>query len=181
MIKSRVARFTCACLALFAASAFAQNSVISGDVKGVDGRAARNAQVRIQPARAQVAPTIVKTDSRGHFVANNIAPGAYNISAVGVGGVTSPVQALKVQANKPVTIAFDLRNSGGKSASNGKKKTKFVWMPDQTGSHLGGHWVEVDEDASVVPTAQHLNSANGNAVRDVQSRESNVREGGSGR
>ena len=163
-----------------AVSTFAQS--IQGEVTGVDGRAAKGAEVRIQPARAQVAPIVVKTDIRGHFVANNVTPGAYNISAQGAGGVTSPVQAIKVQANKPVTIAFDLRNNGGaKTAANGKKKTKFVWVPDQTGSHLGGHYIEVDENASGVPSAQHVNSASGKTIRDIQSRETNVRDGGGGR
>src|SRR3954453_9781777 len=165
---------------LLAGSASAE--VIQGDVTGVDGRAAQGAQGRIQSARGQQTPIVVKADSRGHFVANNVAPGPYNISAVGAGGVSSPVQAIKVQGNKPIPIAFDLRNTGGaKTAANGKKKTKFVWMPDQTGSHLGGHWVEVDENASGVPSAQHVNSASGNTIRDVQTRETNVRDGGGGR
>ena len=174
-------RYAFSVLALFATSAFAQTSIIQGSVTGVDGRAAQRAQVRLQSARGQQAPIIVKADSRGHFVANNIAPGPYNVSAVGAGGVTSPVQAIKVQPNKPVTIAFDIRNNGGaKTASGGKKKTKFVWMPDQTGSHLGGHWVEVDENATGAgPTAQHVNGANGNAIRDLQSKE--VNPNGSGR
>jgi hypothetical protein len=181
MSNLALVRRTVASLALFAASAFAQTSVIQGDVKGVDGRAAKGAEVRIQPTRGQLAPIIAKTDAGGRFVANNIAAGAYNILAV-ANGVSSPVQAVRVQASKPLIIAFDLRQqAGGKTAAKGKKKTKFVWMPDQTGSHLGGHWVEVDEEASGVPSAQHVNSANGNAVRDLQSREANVREGGSGR
>jgi hypothetical protein len=180
MIKTRIARFTFASLALFAASAFAQTSVIQGDVTGVDGRAAKGAQVHIQPARGQLAPIVVKADMRGHFVASNVAPGPYNISAHGAGGVASPVQAIKVQPNKPITIAFDLRNTSGgnNTAAKGKRKTRFVWVPDQTGSHIGGHWIEVDDNTSVVPSAQHLNSANGNAVRDLQSRETNVRDGG---
>lgn len=179
MTKSRVFRFTFSALALFTASAFAQTSIIQGNVTGVDGRAAQGAQVRIQPARGQLTPIVVKADSRGRFVANNVAPGPYNISAIGAGGVSSPVQAVKVQPNKPLTIAFDLRNNGGaKTAAGGKKKTKFVWMPDQTGSHLGGHWVEVDENATGAgPTAQHLNHANGNAVRDLQSKEVNPASG----
>ena len=160
-------------------SVFAQASIIQGDVKGVDGRAAQRAEVRIQPARGQLAPTIVKTDMRGHFVANNVAPGPYNISAVGPGGVTSPVQAIKVQANKPITIAFDLRNNGGaKTAAKGKKKTRFVWVPDQTGSHLGGHWIEVDDNASAPPSAQHVNGVSTGSVRDLQSHEVNSRDGG---
>lgn len=182
MIKSLIARFSIVSLALFAASAFAQNSVVQGDVTGVDGRPAKGAEVRIQPARGQLAPTIVKADARGHFVANNVAAGPYNVSAVGAGGVSSPVQAIKIQGNKPVTIAFDLRNNGGAktAAKGGKKKTKFVWMPDQTGSHLGGHWVEVEDNASAPPSAQHLNSANGNAIRNLQSHETNSTDVGGG-
>jgi hypothetical protein len=149
-------------------------------VTGVDGRAAQRAEVRIQPARAQVAPLIVKTDGRGHFVANNIAPGAYNISAIGAGGVASPVQAIKIQPNKPVTIAFDLRNSGGaKTAAKGKKKTKFVWMPDQTGSHLGGHWVEVDDNAAAPPSAQHVEGMSTQAMEHVQNSGFERSSGGS--
>ena len=169
-----------ACLLVCASSALAQ-TVVQGDVTGVDGRAAQGAQVRIQSARGQQTPIVVKTDSRGRFVANNVSPGPYNISAVGAGGVSSPVQAIKVQGNKPITIAFDLRNNGGaKTAATGKKKTKFVWVPDQTGSHLGGHWIEVDENASGVPSAQHINSATGKTIRDLQSRETNVSSGGGG-
>ena len=168
-------------LLLCAANSLAQ-SIIQGQVTGVDGRGAQGAQVRIQSARGQQSPILVKADARGHFVANNVAAGPYNISAVGAGGVSSTVQAIKVQGNKPITVAFDLRNNGGaKTAGNGKKKTKFVYVPDQTGSHLGGHWIEVDENASGVPSAQHVNSASGNTIRDIQTRETNVRDGGGGR
>lgn len=172
-MNSRIAQFTFASLALFATSAFAQSSVVQGDVTGVDGRAAKGAEVRLQPARAQLPPIVVKADARGRFVANNVPAGAYNILAVGPGGVRSPVQAIKVQANKPLIVAFDLRNTAGaKVTAKGKKKTKFVWVPDETGSHLGGHYVEVDDDAdtaTVERSEQHVDKANGNALRRIQS------------
>jgi hypothetical protein len=182
MVAALMTKFVLLALAsllLCGANAVAQ-SVIQGQVTGVDGRGAQGAQVRIQSARGQQSPIVVKTDSRGHFVANNVAAGPYNISAVGAGGVSSPIQAIKVQPNKPITVAFDLRNNGGaKTAAGGKKKTKFVWMPDQTGSHLGGHWVEVDENATGVPSAQHVNSATGKALHDTQGQDTSVKGPGS--
>jgi len=49
-------------------------------------------------------------------------------------------------------LNFDLKPGSTSQASGSAKKTKhMVWMPPRTGTHLGGRWVEVDDNGSGQP------------------------------
>ncbi len=157
-------------------SAFAQ-STVQGDVKGVDGRAAQCAQVRLERQDKKVQPIVVSTDFKGRFLANNVPEGLYKLIATVAGGVQSPAQLIRARANQPAMVSFDLRGPSNTANLHGKKKKKFVWMPEQTGSHIGGHYVEVDEDAPTAPSALNLQKGSGDAVRQYQDR-TNIKEGG---
>ncbi|MDQ6809157.1 MAG: carboxypeptidase-like regulatory domain-containing protein [Verrucomicrobiota bacterium] len=163
--------------ALVATSGVAQ-STVQGDVKGVDGRTAQHARVRLEPVKKGGKAIEVTADGRGRFVANNIADGAYNVTATVAGGVQSPTQMIQARSGHPVMMTFDLRPTGKAAATGGKKKKKFVWMPSETGSHLGGHYVEVDESAGIEPNAQNLHKANSNALRQFQDMSPNPSGGG---
>jgi hypothetical protein len=49
-------------------------------------------------------------------------------------------------------LNFELKNGSNAPATaqqSGKKKTHMVYMPSQTGSNLGGRWIEVDDQTDI--------------------------------
>lgn len=171
----------CALASAFVATSGVAQSTVQGDVKGVDGRTAQHARVRLEPAKKGGKAIEVTSDGRGRFVANNIEDGAYNVTATVAGGVQSSTQMIQARSGHPVMMTFDLRPTGKAAATGGKKKKKtYVWMPSETGSHLGGHYVEVDDNAGIEPNAQNLNRANANALRQFQDMPHNPSAGSGG-
>jgi hypothetical protein len=176
--SSAIFAFTISAPLLFAAVVCGQTSSIEGDVKGVDGRAARAAEVRIERQDRKAAPRLVTTDARGRFVANSLPAAAYNVSARVAGGITSPVQPITLHADRPVMLRFDLREpAGGKKTTGLKKKKKYVWVPAETGTHLGGRYVEVDDDSDTVPGALNVEKGSSNMLRRIQSNGTNNPKG----
>jgi uncharacterized GH25 family protein len=105
---------------LFATSAFAQKSTIEGNAADANGRPLQNAQVRIQQEQSKAAPTVVKTDSKGHFVASGLGVGTYNV-AVLVGGETKWSAAhVKTQANQIVQLDLSGKQIAVKTKTNGR-------------------------------------------------------------
>jgi hypothetical protein len=46
----------------------------------------------------------------------------------------------------------------------------MVWVPAETGSHLGGYWVKVDESAQPAPGTSNVQRANAEQLqREAQS------------
>jgi len=159
-LKSFCVSLTFASTFLFLNTAFGQKATLQADVIGVDGRPSKSAQVRIERQDKKAAPVIVAADKRGHLVAMNLEAGTYKLTATVEGGIKSS-QTVKVQANKPATIAFDLSKS---SAVTSKKKKKYIWVPSETGSNLGGRWVETGEDANSTSSGQNVDKMSGEAM-----------------
>jgi hypothetical protein len=58
-------------------------------------------------------------------------------------------------------LNFDLMPVSAAQASAEQKKGKHVvWVPSNTGSHIGGRWVEVDDSAKTDPGALNVQRAN---------------------
>jgi len=61
----------------------------------------------------------------------------------------------------------------------------MVWVPSNTGSHIGGRWVEVDDNGSADSGALNVKKGSAEALQQEQMRNSggpqNVPGGGSGR
>jgi hypothetical protein len=166
MITRTSAVLSAICASLLVVSvALGQTATLQGDVKGVDGRAAKGAEVRIERQDKKGQPVVVKTDSRGRFAVNSVAEGSYTMTAVVAGGLTSPAQAVKARKDRPVIVNFDLR--GPVKDANGKPKKQYVWMPDETGSHLGGRYVEVDQ-ANDAPNTPNSKKATGKVLQRIQ-------------
>src|SRR6184192_3120093 len=119
---------------------------IEGTVRGSDGKALKDAEVRVEGKDKKVATT--KTDARGHYSYARLSPGVYKVSVVLGGAVQSSVNVKTAPNNSK--IDFDL-----KPASANKVK-HYVWVPARTGSHMGSGWVEVDDGGNAAPGA--LNS-----------------------
>ncbi|HZS16558.1 MAG TPA: carboxypeptidase-like regulatory domain-containing protein, partial [Candidatus Udaeobacter sp.] len=74
-------------LVLSVATAWAGPSTIQGVVKDAKGQAIRGADVRIESRDGKKLFQTVKTDGRGHYLSNALAPGMYRVSLVVNGAV----------------------------------------------------------------------------------------------
>jgi hypothetical protein len=155
------------CLLLSVASAFAGTPAIEGTVKDAKGHPVKGADVKIE-ARTGTFSKTVKTDARGHYILDNMTLGVYyKVTLVVNGTVKASILNATPRKSKPATLNFDLKTA--KVAP----KTHMVWVPAQTGTHIGtGQWVEVDENGKVVNDNPNVQTLRGNAVRQMM--QSNV-------
>ena len=55
----------------------------------------------------------------------------------------------KTKADQPTQLNFDLKPVAASQAAAGAKTGKHkVWVPNNTGTHIGGRWVEVPDGAA---------------------------------
>jgi hypothetical protein len=150
-------RFIAFCLLLWVSSGLAwAGGALQGTVKAPDGRPIKNAQVRIEAKGGKFAKTIT-TDAKGYYFCDGLTANTdYNVTLVVNGSVKATILNTRTQAGKPTALNFDLHQAKGTS------KKHMVWVPTETGTHIGaanGHWLEVDENGHVV------NNANSDVVR----------------
>src|SRR4051812_45429833 len=108
---------------LLLTSAFGQKATLEADIKGIDGRPARTAELKIERQDKKVAPMVAKANWRGHLVLTDLEMGTYNLTATVEGGVHSS-QTVKITASKNL-VAFDLSKS---AAAAKKTHRRFVWV-----------------------------------------------------
>ena len=149
---------------LMLAAAFGQKATIEADIKGVDGRPSKGAEVRLERIDKKSVPLILKTDARGHLVANNLEAGTYKVTATVEGGVSSS-QTVKAKANKSL-VAFNMSKT---AAITGKAKVRYTWVPAETGTRLGGHWVESPDTVEKGSASErNIDKMNGNQLERIQ-------------
>ena len=152
---------------VFSGVAFGQS--IEGTVRGSDGKALKDAEVRVEGKGKKVATTM--TDARGHYSYARLSPGVYKVSVVLGGAVQSSVDVKTAPTNS--RIDFDLK------ATTGKKVKHYVWVPARTGSHMGSGWVEVDDEGNAAPGALNSQTSSAELAREMQRRSTNpVKEAG---
>jgi hypothetical protein len=139
--KSLILSFVGLLLATF--SAWAGTSALEGIVKDPSGRPIKGADVRIE---AKNFGKVVKTDANGHYISDGLAVGTYKVTLVVNGAVRASILNAKTQVGKPTQLNFDL---SAKTAS-ANKHTHKVWVGPTLGSHIGGHWIEVDDNGNIV-------------------------------
>ena len=157
IINSRISVSVLFGLIFLAGSALAATSTIEGIVRDPKGQAIKNADVRIEAQGGSTWSKVTKTDMKGRFVHSDLAVGNYRVSLLVDGAVKASINNVKTKPSEPTQLNFDLKKSGQGSTS-AKKAKHFVWVPAQTGSNIGGGWVEVDENG---------NASNGSAVKKV--------------
>jgi hypothetical protein len=142
------------------ASAWAGPASIQGIVKDPKGRPIKNADVRIQSRDGKQVFATVKTDAKGRYISQGLQPGVYRVTLLVNGAVKASITNTKTKPDKATLLNFDLQPVASGQATAGQKKGKhMVWIPAQTGSHLGGRWVEVDEAAKPAPGALNVQKA----------------------
>jgi hypothetical protein len=146
---------------LSVATAWAGPSIIQGVVKDAKGQAIKGADVRIESKDGSKLFKVVKTDRNGRYTADGLPPGVFRTTLLVNGTVKASITNTKTKADQPTQLNFDLKPVAASQASAGQKKGKhMVWVPAATGSHIGGGWVEVDDNGSAEPGALNVQKAN---------------------
>ena len=137
---------------LCAATAWAGPSAIQGVVKDAKGQAIKGADVRVESKDGKQQFNTVKTDAKGRYVSEGLPAGVYKVTLMVHGAVKASITNTKTKADQTTQLNFDLKPVPAAQASAEQKKGKhMVWVPAQTGSHIGGRWVEVDDGANAAP------------------------------
>jgi hypothetical protein len=136
-------------LILCVASAWAGPSSIQGIVKDAKGQPIKSADVRIESKDGKQLFNTVKTDGKGRYISEGLAPGVYRVTLVVNGAAKASIMNTKTKADQATQLNFDLKPVSTSQASTAAKSGKhMVWMPPTTGSHTGGRWVEVPDGAA---------------------------------
>jgi Carboxypeptidase regulatory-like domain len=150
------------CFFLLSSVAFAGTPALEGIVKDAGGHPIKGADVKIE-ARAGTFSKTVKTDARGHYFSDGMKLGIYyKVTLIVNGTVKASILNASARSTKPATLNFDLKKD--KVAP----KTHLVYVPAQTGTHIGGdRWVEVDDKGRVVDDNVNLETVRGKALKKM--------------
>jgi hypothetical protein len=147
---------------VFSGAAFGQS--IEGVIRGPDGKALKDAEVRLEQ-KGNKSVVTTKTDARGHYSHTRLSPGVYTVSVVLGGAVKSSVNVKTATTNS--RIDFDLKPAVA------KKVKHYVWVDAKTGTHMGSGWVEVDDAGNTAPGALNSQTSSGELAREMQRRSTN--------
>ena len=147
---------------VFSGAAFGQS--IEGVVRGPDGKALKDAEVRVEQ-KGNKSVVTTKTDARGHYSYARLSPGVYTVSVVLDGAVKSSLNVQTTTTNSK--IDFDLKPAAA------TKVKHYVWVPARTGTHMGSGWVEVDDGGNASPGALNSQTSSGELAREMQRRNAN--------
>src|SRR5262245_25751701 len=118
---------------------------IQGFVKDATGEPIKGTDVRIESRDGKQVFSTVKTDSKGRYISQGLQPGVYRVTLLVNGAVRASIMNTQTTANQPTQLNFDLKPTS-QAGNITKGRRHRVWVPARTGSHLGGTWVEVDDE-----------------------------------
>ena len=163
---------------LSVATTWAGPSAIQGVVKDAK-QAIKGADVRIESKDAKQHFNTVKTDAKGRYISEGLPAGVYRVTLVVNGAVKASITNTKTKADQTTQLNFDLKPVPAAQASADQKKGKhMVWVPAQTGSHIGGRWVEVDDGARSAPGTLNVQRADAEALQRQANSVGNPNAGG---
>ncbi|HYK23485.1 MAG TPA: protein kinase [Candidatus Acidoferrum sp.] len=123
-----------------------------GFVKDAKGEPIKGANVRIESRDGKQMFGTVKTDPKGRYISQGLQPGVYRITLLVNGTVKASILNTRTKVDQPTQLNFDFKPTS-QAASIAKGGKHMVWVPARTGSHIGGNWVEVDDEGN-----PHFNS-----------------------
>jgi len=147
---------------VFSGAAFGQS--IEGTVRGSDGKALKDSEVRVEQ-KGNKSVVTTKTDARGHYSYSRLSPGVYTVSVVLDGAVKSSLNVKTTTTNSK--IDFDLKPAAA------KKVKHYVWVDAKTGTHMGSGWVAVNAAGGNEPGASNVQTTSGELAREMQRRSTN--------
>jgi Carboxypeptidase regulatory-like domain len=161
-------------LVLCAANALAGPSSIQGVVKDAKGQPIKGADVRIESRDGKKVFNTVKTDTKGRYISQGLPAGeVYRVTLLVNGAVKASIMNTQTKSNQATQLNFDLKPASASKASTGAKGGKhMVWVPSNTGSHIGGRWVEVDDNGTADTGALNVKRGSAEALHRTQMQNS---------
>ena len=117
---------------------------IQGVVKDAKGKPIKDADLRIESRDGKQMYSEVKTDSKGRYISKRLEPGVYRVTLLVNGAVKASIRNAQADANQSTELNFDFKRTS-QANTVAKARKHMVWVPNRTGSHIGGTWVEVDD------------------------------------
>src|ERR1700736_1047482 len=153
----------------FASSWAAGAGGLEGTVKDITGKPLKGAEVRVEAKSGNVISKTL-TDANGHYLAGSVPAGIYKVDLVVNSVVKASLSNVKAGAGKSTQLNFDLKTQPAQTTV-AKKATHRIWIPPQTGTHIGGRWVDVDDEGTA--TKQNVQRADGRLLQRMQAFDSN--------
>jgi tRNA A-37 threonylcarbamoyl transferase component Bud32 len=120
---------------------------IQGFVKDAKGEPIKGADIRIESRDGKQLFRTVRTDPKGRYVSHGLQPGGYRVTLLVNGAVKASSMNTQTKADQPTQLNFDFKPAS-QTVSTAKRKKRMVWVPNRTGTHIGGNWVEVDAEGN---------------------------------
>ena len=139
---------------------------IQGFVKDAKGEPMKGTDVRIESGDGKQVFSTVKTDSKGRYVSQGLQPGVYRVTLLVNGAVKASIMNTQTKANQPTQLNFDFKPTS-QAGNIAKRKKNMVWVPNRTGSHLGGIGLKstTREMSMPNPTLRHTRLVDGNFLK----------------
>ena len=118
-----------------------------GFVKDAKGEPIKGAGVRIESRDGKQLFSTATTDPKGRYISQGLQPGVYRITLLVNGAVKASILNTRTKVDQPTQLNFDFKQTSP-AASIAKGGKHMVWVPARTGSHIGGNWVEVDDEGN---------------------------------
>ncbi|PYK20053.1 MAG: hypothetical protein DME55_03345, partial [Verrucomicrobia bacterium] len=118
-----------------------------GFVKDAKGEPIKGAGVRIESRDGKQLFSTATTDPKGRYISQGLQPGVYRITLLVNGTVKASISNTRTKVDQPTQLNFDFKPTS-QAASITKGGKHVVWVPARTGSHIGGNWVEVDDEGN---------------------------------
>ena len=155
---------------LFFSLASTWASPVEGVVKDAHGQPLKGAEVQIQTQDGKIIGK-TSTDAHGHYLSANLPAGIYKVDLLVNSVVKASIKNVPANTAKSAQLNFALT-----AKTMAKSSKHFVWMPAQTGTHIGGRWVEVNDDGTST-AGEHIDKASGKLLLNMQDHDANPRGG----
>src|SRR5438105_15887007 len=154
---------------LCVANAWAGPASIQGVVKDAKGQPIKGADVRIESRDGKQVLGTIKNYAKGRYISQGLQPGVYRVSLVVNGAIKTSITNTKTKSDQATQLNFNLKPVAASQASAaGKSGKHMVWVPSNTGSHIGGSWVEVDESGNAGAGTLNVKRGSAEALRRQQ-------------
>jgi hypothetical protein len=159
-------------MALAASSAWAGSASIEGGVLDQKGQPMKGGSIRVEHSGGSTWNVTAKTDGKGFYAIGNLEPEQnYRVTLLVNNQVKASINNVKTHKYPAAMMNFDLSKNSKLADQEAnvpitKKKTHTVWMPGETGSNLGGRWVEVQEGGNEAGV-NNVKKASGDAIRSL--------------
>jgi len=125
-------------------------------VKDASGQPIKGADIRIESRNGAQLFQMVKTDIHGRYLSDDLQAGVYRVTLAVHGTVKASIMNTKTITSRITELNFDLKPVSAAQATTQKPGKHKIWVPAMTGSHVGGGWVELDENDRAAAAALNL-------------------------